>query len=259
MGLAGISLMMETAMVSHELVAYEQIASFYDEGWIADVLFPVKSGKEATVYCCRAHPDRSDGYFALKLYKPFAHRSFRDDAVYQEGRFGRETRAVRAIRTKTAKGRVFQFGSWIGHEFATLKRLFEAGADVPRPIAVGANAILLQFVGDGDSPAPPLSTVRLSPEQAEPLLDQARRNIEIMLSHNVVHGDLSAYNVLYCAGRLSIIDFPQSVDPRVNPNARMLLGRDVANLCRYFARQGAVCDADSLTETLWDRFMRAEL
>jgi RIO kinase 1 len=258
MGFAGNSPMMETATVSFEHVAYEQIASFYDEAWIADVLFPVKSGKEATVYCCRAHPSRSHDYFALKLYKPLAHRTFRDDAVYQEGRFGRETRAVRAMRKKTAKGRVFQFSNWIEHEFATLKMLFEAGADVPRPFAISANAILLEFLGDGDRAAPPLSTVRLPPEQTAPLLDQARRNIEIMLSRNVVHGDLSAYNVLYCGGRLSIIDFPQSVDPRFNANARSLLGRDVANMCRYFARQGAVCDPDRLAERLWDRFMRAE-
>ena len=165
MGFAGNSHMMETATVPFEHVAYEQIASFYDEAWIADVLFPVKSGKEATVYCCRAHPSRGHDYFALKLYKPLAHRTFRDDAVYQEGRFGRETRAVRAMRKKTAKGRVFQFSNWIEHEFATLKMLFEAGADVPRPFAISTNAILLEFLGDGDRAAPPLSTVRLPPEQ----------------------------------------------------------------------------------------------
>lgn len=258
MGPTGISFMMETEMVSRELISYEEIASFYDEGWIADVLFPVKSGKEATVYCCRAHPNHGGEYFALKLYKPLAHRGFRDDAIYQEGRFGRETREVRAMRNKTAKGRVFQFGTWIGHEFATLKALFEAGADVPRPIACGANAILLQFVGDADRAAPPLWRVHLAPEQVEPLLEQALRNIEIMLSCNVVHGDLSAYNILYSGRRLSIIDFPQAVDPRVNTNAGILLGRDVANVCRYFVRQGATCDPDRLTETLWGRFMRAE-
>jgi serine/threonine-protein kinase RIO1 len=30
-----------------------------------------------------------------------------------------------------------------------------------------------------------------------------------------------------------LIDFPHSVEPRFNANARSLLGRDVANMCRY--------------------------
>ena len=248
--------------MSRDLNADEELASFYDEAWITDILFAVKSGKEATVYCAKAHPNRDADYFALKVYKPMAHRSFRDDATYREGRFGRtttETRAMRAMRKKTGFGRGVQFGSWLGHEFATLQALHAAGADVPCPYAVGANALLLEFVGEGDQAAPPLHTVRLSPEATAPLFDQAIRNIEIMLASNLVHGDLSAYNILYAAGRLCIIDFPQAVDPRFNTNARALLGRDVANICGYFKRQGVASNPEQLTTQLWERFERAQL
>ncbi len=62
--------------LTHDIVPYEEIASFYDEGLIADVLFPIKSGKEATVYCAKAHPGQPEAYYALKLYRPLVHRSF---------------------------------------------------------------------------------------------------------------------------------------------------------------------------------------
>ncbi len=85
------------------------------------------------------------------------------------------------------------------------------------------------------------------------------RNVELWLAHDTIHGDLSAYNVLYWEGRVRVIDFPQAVDARANPNARDLLARDVANLCTYFARQGIRADPDRIAGELWRRFLRAEL
>jgi RIO kinase 1 len=245
--------------LTHGIVPYEEIASFYDEGFITDVLFAIKSGKEATVYCAEARAGRPERYYALKHYRPLAHRAFRNDAIYQEGRFGRETRDVRAIRTKTRKGRMFQFGSWIGHEYAMLGRLHEAGADVPRPIAAGSHGLLLEFIGDEGVPAPMLATVRLDSAGAGDLLQRLLDNIAAMLALHIVHGDLSPYNVLYWQGRPVIIDFPQATDARVNPSAPMLLGRDVANVCRYFARHGADCDPVETAGELWDRYMDARL
>jgi RIO kinase 1 len=245
--------------LTHDIVPYEEIASFYDEGFITDILCTIKSGKEATVYCAKAHSSRPERYSAVKLYRPLAHRAFRNDAIYQEGRFGRETRGVRAMRTKTRKGRIFQFDSWINHEYATLCRLHCAGVAVPRPLAAGPNALLLEFIGDHGEAAPVLAGTRLDRDTAAQVLEHLLGNIATMLAHHVVHGDLSAYNVLYWQGRPIIIDYPQAVDARVNPNARMLLSRDVTNLCRHFARYGAGNDGADIAAGLWSRYMRAEL
>ena len=46
--------------MSAELITHEEIQAFFNDGWIDEVLFPVKSGKEATVYCCRACPERGE-------------------------------------------------------------------------------------------------------------------------------------------------------------------------------------------------------
>lgn len=241
------------------LVAYDEIRTFFDNGWIEDVLFLVKGGKEANVYCCRASPGRGHAFFAVKVYKPRENRSFRDAAIYQEGRVITNARTARAVRNKSRFGRIVEFGGWARHEFAMLELLHAAGVDVPRPVEATSNALLIEFVGQGDDPAPQLRNVRLSPTEAERLLEQALRNIEIMLSCHVVHGDLSAYNMLYADGCLRIIDLPQAVDARTNRHAKSLLARDVANVCSYFAAQGADARPGMFAEELWDLYVRAQL
>jgi len=79
------------------------------------------------------------------------------------------------------------------------------------------------------------------------------------LAHNYIHADLSAYNVLYWQGQISIIDFPQAVDPRFNSNAFALLARDIENICHYVARYGLERDGQLIARRLWRKFKDAEL
>jgi serine/threonine protein kinase len=83
-------------------------------------------------------------------------------------------------------------------------------------------------------------------------------NVELLLASNVVHSDLSPYNVLVEDDRLVLIDFPQAVDPRSNRNAHDLLARDVSNLCRWYVRFGGSPDPDRLINGLWNRFLFAD-
>jgi RIO kinase 1 len=117
----------------------------------------------------------------------------------------------------------------------------------------------MEFIGDEERPAPQLKDVRLSGEVAKKAMRWILYDIELMLANNVVHADLSPFNVLWWSERSWIIDFPQAVDPRFNRSAHMLLERDVANVCRYFERAGVPVSASSITAELWRRFMRAEL
>ena len=83
--------------------------------------------------------------------------------------------------------------------------------------------------------------------------------MRIFLERDRVHGDLSAFNVLYQEGRVTVIDLPQAVDARTSPNARRLLERDVRNLCRGFARYGVRRDAEAIARELWSRYLRGML
>jgi RIO kinase 1 len=242
------------------------LAHFYEEDLISDVLHVVKSGKEATVYCCRAHPATGAEYLAAKVYRPRMFRSLRNDAVYRQSRAqrderGREVRGRRRLPDpKSARGRASQISAWIGYEYETQRRLYDAGADVPRPISQTGNAVLMEYIGDEDGTAAPLlREVELTREEAAPLFERILRNIELWLACDRIHGDLSAYNVLYWQGAVTIIDFAQAVDPRYSADVYPLLARDVARICAYFARYGVAADPSDLASDLWQRYLRGEL
>lgn len=245
--------------MSNKSTQLSSLGTFYDEWLITDVLNIIKSGKEATVYCCRAHPSAGAKLLAAKVYRSREFRSFKHDALYREGRVILDARLRRAVRKKTQTGRDVQFTSWVEHEFQTLKLLHDAGADVPKPFAQSGSAILMEYVGDYQSPAPMLKDVSLELEEAQALFDLLMSNVELWLACNIVHADLSAYNILYWEGKVKVIDFPQSVDARFNPNAYFLLTRDIAKLCRYFMRYGMQLDPSRLAEELWTRFLCADL
>jgi RIO kinase 1 len=232
---------------------------FFADGLISRVLYTVKSGKEATVYCCEAGPAAGVPLVAAKIYRPREHRNFRNDAVYQAGRSHGKHREQRACEKKTRFGREVQAMTWVYEEYETLQLLHGRGADVPRPLGYGSGALLMDYLGDAGEPAAPLQRVLLEPDEAHPLFARVMRNIELMLACRRVHGDLSPFNILYWEGRVTLIDFPQAVDATRNPHTYELLQRDIANVCRYFARYGVRADAARLAGGLWSRFILDEL
>jgi RIO kinase 1 len=235
------------------------------------VLAAVKSGKEATVYCCAAHPATGAEYLAAKVYRPRMFRSLRNDAVYRDNRpmrdeAGRrvdETRRRRASARKGERGRAAQVTSWITYEYETQRLLYAAGADVPRPLAQIGNALLMEFMGSAGEPAALLREVPLARTEAQPLFERILRNVELFLACDRIHGDLSAYNILYDGRVATIIDFAQAVDARAPGDSfgdvYVLLARDVERVCRFFARYGVEADAAELAADLWTRYLYGEL
>jgi RIO kinase 1 len=226
-----------------------------DEGWMRDVRYELKSGKEATAYCCTGGPTSGVELLVAKVYRPLETRGFRNDAVYQTGRTdGWKQREKKAFEGKSRVGLRMRFASWVEHEFQTLERLNAAGTSVPRPIMKTTDVILMEFIGDDDGPAPPLHGVRLARETAQAHFERLLDDIATWLRHDRIHGDLSAYNILYWDDHLVTIDFPQAVDPQVNPHAPVLLERDIANVCAYFRKYGIRADPAALAGELWMRY-----
>ncbi len=237
------------------------LSQFYEQGFITDVLHAVKSGKEAAVYCCVAEPATSAEYLAAKVYRPRMFRSLKNDAIYRQSRVQHDEdgKIIRGNRHRAARksqrGRAVRVTSWIEYEFQVQEILYEAGADVPRPLAQAGNAVLMEYIGAVDEPAPLLREVTLEREEARPLFECVMRNIELFLAHDIVHGDLSEYNILYWQGAITLIDFAQAVDPHYNPQVYSLLTRDIERVCRYFARYGVEADVTAIAEELWERYM----
>jgi RIO kinase 1 len=232
---------------------------FYEEGFITELLRPLSSGKEATIHLCRA------GEFAvghelvvLKAYRPREQRDFRNSQAYTAGRLVRG-RPGRAIAAKTRFGREVDDALWQEHEWKTLTALHAAGVAVPAPVVSFGSAILMEYVGDPEGSAPELKDLRPDLAEAHDLFAQTMREVERMLFHNVVHADLSPFNLLVWEDRVRVIDLPQAVDPRFNPNAWDLLARDLRNVCTWFAGQGVDADAETIAADLRTGFEFAEL
>jgi RIO kinase 1 len=241
------------------------VQPFLDLELVLQLGDPIKSGKEATVFRCVAHPKTGHDALALKVYRPRAHRSFKDDSAYREGstilRFGGgNTRAARAMRDGTGFGRRVQGSTWCGREWEVLCRLHEAGLPVPAPVHVEEDAILMELFASADGAvAPQLSTARLDESAASDVFHAICGDVEDMLALNVLHGDLSPYNILWNGDAYRIIDFPQAMDPRFNSNAQQFLARDLENVAQFCARFGDVPDAAELAADIWQRFQRAEI
>jgi RIO kinase 1 len=240
------------------------LTPLYQQNLITDVLHEAHSGKEATVYCCSAHPSTGAEYLAAKIYRPRMFRSLRNDAIYRFSRVQRDeqgqaehgnNRHGSAATRKTERGRAAQVASWIEYEYQTQRMLYAHGADVPRTFAQIGNAVLMEYIGDVGDPAPRLGGVVLEREEVEPLFECIMRNIELALIHGRIHGDLSAYNVLYWQGAVKLIDFAQAVDPYHNSDVFSLFARDIERICDYFAPYGADMDANKLARTIWTRHM----
>jgi RIO kinase 1 len=249
----------------HEAVwLLESLKILYHQALITDVMSMVKGGKEASVYRCKAHESTGQEFLAAKVYRPRMFCNLRNDKMYREGRQvlmedgrpvdARDVRTVRAIGKKSAYGLQVAHTSWLMHEFNAMKALYQAGADVPEPIAAGENVILMSYVGDEQLPAPPLHTVELLDDEVQPLFDNTLRNIKLMLEHGMIHGDLSEYNILYWAGEITFIDFPQVVDVEMNSNANTILKRDIVRVCQYFNQFGLNANPDEIHNDLWAEY-----
>jgi RIO kinase 1 len=237
----------------------ESLGEFYEHKWITDVLRRLKGGKEASVYLCRSGPAIDAPLVAAKVYRPRSLRNLKNDGQYRTGRVDLDENGkaivrdgdLHAMAKRTNYGEELRHQSWISYEFQTLETLHQAGADVPRPYAMEKNAILMDYIGDIDSAAPTLNTVTLEREEVKPLYERVLQDIDLLLSNQRIHGDLSAYNILYWDGDISLIDFPQVVQPDSNPAAWSIFLRDMTRICQYFSSQGLQRDARKLATDLW--------
>lgn len=246
----------------------DSLRSFFDLEYITDITGQVKGGKEASVYRCTGHPITGHDILAAKVYRPRKFRNLRNDKMYREGRRtlkqnggavkSTDARLTKAMEQKSGFGVQVSHTSWLMHEFMTLERLYEAGAAVPKPFFASGNAILMEYIGAPLHAAPTLQGVRLERDEVWPLFRETMRNIELMLDHGLVHGDLSAFNILYWEGRITLIDFPQVTHLDENSNSRTILARDVQRICEYFQGQGVRCNPSKITSDLWYRYSRQD-
>jgi RIO kinase 1 len=227
-----------------------------DDGVIDEVLRPLKSGKEASVYVVRS----GEEVRCAKVYKDMAQRSFQQRVQYQEGRKVRGSRQARAIGKASKFGRKEAEAAWKNAEVDALYLLADAGVRVPQPHGYFNGVLVMELVTDADGQsAPRLGEVQLSPETARDYHRILIRQVVRMLCVGLIHGDLSEYNVLVAPDGPVIIDLPQVVSASGNNAARTMLRRDVGNLTISLARFAPDLLDTYYAEEMWALFEQGEL
>ncbi len=224
------------------------------QGAIDTELGILKTGKEADVHLVeRADPhDPHRGVImAAKRYRSAEHRTFHRAAAYTEGRSVQRSRDERAVKRKSTFGRLVAAGEWAVSEWAALVRLWNLGLSVPYPVQIDGTEILMEWISVADEDgtrqtAPRLAQTRPSPDLLQSYFDQLTDALATMVRNGVVHGDLSAYNILAQSERLVIIDLPQIVDLAGNLNGMDFLQRDCTNVCGWFRARGLDVDEHAL-------------
>lgn len=208
-------------------------------GYLDELISGIKTGKEASVYLGR----NSDGFVAVKVYTDLRVRSFRRDGCYREGRFIGDARIERAIEQGSQKGLDAHQILWVQEEFRQMKYLHQHGVRVPRAIAASGISLVMEFIGDADgTPAPRIADLKMERAEAENAFRQSIQNLNLIVKAGRVHGDYSAFNILWHNQKAIVIDFPQVIEFDNNPNAFDFLERDVRSLCKSFRKHGIKTD-----------------
>ena len=200
------------------------IYHFLSKGVINEVHGVVSAGKEARVYWGR---NKEGKELAVKIYLT-ASAEFRKGMLkYIEGdeRFKGVRRDTRSL--------IF---AWAQKEFRNLQQAERAKVRVPKPIAVEKNVLVMEFIGKDGVSAPSMKEQPpTDPERAYHLL--LAYSERLYRKADLVHGDLSEYNIMMWKGKPVIFDVSQAV-PTSHPMAGFLLRRDLENLSRFFNRLG---------------------
>jgi len=202
------------------MVIYE----FMNKGVIDEIHGVVKAGKESRVYWGK---NKEGKELAIKIYLVVSSEFRKGLLRYIEGdpRF-------QGVRHDT-RSLIF---TWAQKEFKNLELATRAKVRVPRPIAVKNNVLIMEFIGENGESAP--SFKEKTPKKPAKVYETLMTYLEkLYRKAELVHGDLSEYNIMTWRGRTVLFDVAQAV-PLVHPMADYLLRRDLTNLNKYFSRLG---------------------
>ncbi len=185
------------------------------------VEFPISTGKEGEVF----RGIGKDGYVAIKVYR-ISRLNYKSLSRFIEG-------DMRFANVSKRRDNIMYI--WARKEYKNLQEYKKNGVNVPNPIDIWKNILVMEYIGDENFPAPLLKDVmeNLKKDIVYKIIEEMRK----MYRAGIIHGDLSEYNILIWNEKPYIIDVAQGV-PIEHPLAEELLKRDLNNMERTFKKIG---------------------
>lgn len=208
----------KTLMTIEKLIS-DQYISYFD--------FPISTGKEGDVF--RGF-DPNKKIIAIKIYRT-SNSTFKHISNYIVGdpRFKDINKNKQDI-----------INNWTKKEFINLEKLLIAGIKAPKPITRLDNVLIMEYIGNIKEPAPLMKNIII--ENPEIIFLTIIDYIKKMYNKvNLVHADLSEYNILIHKKKPYIIDVGQAVLLE-HPNSTEFLKRDIINIVNYFKKYNIKSD-----------------
>ncbi|KAH8271990.1 hypothetical protein KR044_012819 [Drosophila immigrans] len=127
---------------------------------------------------------------------------------------------------------------WAEKEMHNLMRMQSIGLNVPDVVVLKKHVLVMRFIGDNHNAAPKLKDARLTVAELSCAYEEIVAAMHKMYNEaNLVHADLSEYNILWYEDKCWFIDVAQSVEPE-HPSALEFLMRDCGNIVHFFEKRG---------------------
>ncbi|MFO7967327.1 MAG: serine protein kinase RIO [Archaeoglobaceae archaeon] len=199
----------------------------------------INSGKEASIFFADGVYGEKELPVAVKIYR-IETGEFRrmDDYLYGDKRFD--------VKKLSRKDLIYL---WTKKEFKNLSRALKANVRVPEPITSAGNILLIEFLGEEETPAPVLFELGREVENIvdpQELFEDVIENVKKLYQNaRLVHADLSEFNIMLFNEKPYLIDMGQSVLID-HPNSMHYLQRDIKNVLRFFSKMGVEEDEQEL-------------
>ena len=219
-------------------ITLETLYKLAKQGYLNVLNGAISTGKEANVF---KGIDDNGNYVAVKIYRVTT-SDFKKMQDYIQGdpRFKVKTSNKRQV-----------INTWVNKEFRNLKRAYEYGIRVPKPIIAKNNILIMEFIGDEEgNPAQLMRNVNIS--NPEKILEILINYVKILYNDaKLVHGDLSGFNILIKDDEPVIIDISQGVVVD-HPMAQQLVNRDIGNIVKDFRKLGIQISEDEIKSKIMD-------
>ena len=202
----------------------------------------ISTGKEACVFHAfggKMEDRKLPHECAVKVFKTTLNEfKTRDRYIKDDHRF--KDRLGKQNPRKTIK-------LWAEKEMCNLSRMTHAGVRCPEVVMLKKQVLVMSFIGSEQRPAPKLKDVVLTTSLGTHAYKQCVEMMCTMFQKcNLIHADLSEYNMLWHENNVYFIDVSQSVEP-MHPHALEFLYRDCNNVTSFFKKFGVeVMSAENL-------------